>query len=171
MKTLLLDRDGTINRDIGRVQAAEEIMLLPGVTDGLRRLQDAGYRFFIVTNQAKIGEGKDTEENFDACQKRLLTLLSDAGVTISATKFCPHPRDAECDCRKPRPGMWRQLQRDYPDLTADETVMVGDKDIDVLFGKAIGARTARLRTGQYPEEVSADMTITNLTELADLLNA
>ncbi len=169
MSTLLLDRDGTINRDTGAVPCPADIELLPGVVQGLIRFRDAGWRFFILTNQGAIDEGRNTPENYEACASRVLALLAAHGIVIQATRLCPHRRDAACACRKPATGMWESLRAEFPDLAATACVMAGDKDADVLLGKAIGARTARILSGQYPCTVDADYTVATLDSLADLL--
>ncbi len=168
-RILLLDRDGTINRDTGAVLTPGDIDLLPHAVDGLRRFRDAGWMFFIVTNQGAIGEGRDTQQNYDACQARVLARLGEGGITIAASRYCPHARDAGCPCRKPAVGMWMSLQEEFPRLAASDCLMVGDKDSDVLFGKAIGAPTARISSGQYPQAVVADYTVAGLHALADLV--
>ena len=168
LQALLLDRDGTLNVDIGSPPSPQDIVLLPGVAEGLRRFRDAGAQFFIVTNHASIGRGKDTEKNHAACMDRLLELLAAEGVTIRGYRTCPHASEAQCSCRKPGTGMWESLRGEFT-LDPAACLVVGDKDTDILLGKAIGARTARILSEQYPQTVTADYTIADLSELADLL--
>jgi D-glycero-D-manno-heptose 1,7-bisphosphate phosphatase len=167
-KTLLLDRDGTINRDTGHILGPSDIEILPGVGVALRKFQDKGWQFIIVTNQGAIGRGQDTLENYQACEKRVEELLAEQGITIVQTYFCP---DAEQNAprRKPNTGMWEDIRKDYPDIRAEDCVMVGDKDADIQFGKNIGAATARIASGQYPQTQSADYTIKDIPGLASLL--
>jgi histidinol-phosphate phosphatase family protein len=105
---VLLDRDGTLIRDVGYPHRLEDYELLDGVAPALRRLVDAGYRLAIVTNQSGIGRGYFGYSDFERFHARLLADLSAAGVSIDATFLCPHTPDDHCECRKPAPGLlWR----------------------------------------------------------------
>lgn len=168
MKLLLLDRDGTLNVDVGRSPQPADIRLLPGVLEGLGKFRDAGWTFVIVTNQGAVGDGADTEENVRACQERLLGLLREGGVDIRKTYACFHARAAGCSCRKPAPGMWEQVLADVPEAATAQRVMIGDKDADVLFARAAGCFAARM-LGAYPRMEQADLTVRSLDELADCL--
>lgn len=168
MKTLLLDRDGLLIRDMGYDFTPEDIELLPNVIAGLTRFRDAGWRFFIITNQGVIGRGIQTAAQYEVCRQLTEDLLAAENIIIERTYHCPHdPADA-CRCRKPATGMWEQLHRDFPEVVAADSVMAGDKDTDVLFGKAIGAKTARVPS-RYPSDEIADYAVEDLNALADIL--
>ncbi len=126
---VFLDRDGTLVRDPGYVHRISDYELLDGVADGLRRLQAAGYGLAIVTNQSGIGRGLFTEADFHAFQKHLIADLERQGVRIEATFYCPHAPEADCACRKPRPGLFEQAAKH---LGADlpQCWMIGDSARD-----------------------------------------
>lgn len=165
MKILLLDRDGTIIRDPGSAPSPDDIQLLPHTAEALVLFRDVGYRFFVITNQAAIGRGKDTEENYRACTARMEEQLTDAGISIEGIYYCPDPDNAS-PRRKPNIGMWEDLMNDHPDIKASDCMMVGDKDADVQFGKNAGCTTARIASTQYPMTIPADYTVSDLLELA-----
>lgn len=165
---VLLDRDGTLNRDRGYVQKPEEIELLPGVIEGLTKIKEAGAHFYIITNQGAIGKGTDTIENYQLVAKQVEELLRDNGIHVLRTYYCPNA-EPDAHRRKPNVGMWSDLQGDFPDVKAADCIMVGDKDADIQFGQNIGCATARIDSGQYPVTVEADYTIKDLDELASLL--
>lgn len=169
MKILLLDRDGTLNIDNGHVFTPDQLVLFPSVLDALRRFRDAGYRFFIITNQGGIGRGVQTMKHYEETEKSLVDLLNAGGITIEKTYFCPHHPDDVCLCRKPAIGLWKRLIEEHPDVDATDVLMVGDKDADIAFGKAIGAQTARILSGQYPHTITADYEVRDLMQLADIL--
>jgi rfaE bifunctional protein nucleotidyltransferase chain/domain len=170
LETLLLDLDGTLIVDQGSGgRDARAVRLLEGVTRGLRRFRDAGCRFFVVTNQGGIGLGEYPLEAFLACAKKMRELLNREGIHIEALEYCPHAPSEGCSCRKPAIGMWEALKLKFTDLEAKNSLMVGDKDRDVEFGKAIGCRTARIRSAVYPHTVDADITVNDLAELSDAL--
>lgn len=172
MKFLLLDFDGTLIEDNqGFPYDVTSLALLPGVVGGLQRLRDAGMRFFIVTNQSKIGRGTAPESNVIAAIERVIELLAREGVRIDAYQWCPHRPEEGCACRKPSTGMWDTLRLRYPELEARETTMVGDSGKDMLLGQAIGCRTAALFPTRYPHTVPATFVVRSLSELADVLLA
>ncbi|MFH0851545.1 MAG: HAD-IIIA family hydrolase [Candidatus Peregrinibacteria bacterium] len=172
MKFLLLDFDGTLIADNGGLAYdPAAVKLLPGVVEGLKHFRDAGVRFFIVTNQSKIGRGICTEADVAACIDRVTHLLREQGVNIEAAQWCPHRSEDACACRKPKTGMWKALQMRFSELRASETVMVGDSDRDVLLGQAIGCTTARILSAQYPRTVRPEYLVRSLNELADVLLA
>jgi len=143
---VLLDRDGTLNREVEYLARPEQLDLLPGVGAALRRLQALGCRLIVVTNQSGIARGYFTSGDLDTIHERLRHLLADEGVTLDGLFHCPHgPADA-CRCRKPGIGMFEQA---VAALEESPTVrfMVGDRESDLQFGRNIEARSILLRTG------------------------
>jgi len=169
MKYLLLDRDGTINIDKDYLYDPDDLKFCPEAVEGLKRLQDSGVRFFIVTNQSGIGREIFSIEDYKACEVRLNSMLAEKGIHVDAVRFCPHTPDEGCDCRKPKLGMWESLKEEFPELNPDECIMVGDKGGDILFGKGIGCKTARLPSTRWPMDELGDYSINNLNELADII--
>lgn len=170
MKYLLLDFDGTLIADNGgRPYDPVAVTLLPGVVEGLRRFRDVGMRFFIVTNQSKIGRGICTEADVVACIDHVIHLLKEQGVVIEAAEWCPHRPEDACRCRKPQTGLWEALRKRFPEIMMSETVIVGDADRDVLLGQAIGCTTARILSSTHPQTVQPEYLVRSLNELADVL--
>ncbi len=170
MNVLLLDLDGTIIVDQGRNgRSAEAVKLLPGVTAGLRKFRDAGYAFFIVTNQGGIARGSYSLEDFLGVLRRTEELLKGEGIIITGAYYCPHHPDENCRCRKPKTGLWEDLIKDHPGAHAENGIFVGDKDGDMACGKAIGCRTARIRSAVYPMTLTADWTADTIDKLAGLI--
>lgn len=152
---MFLDRDGTLVRDTGYPHRDDDYHLLPGVPAALRRLQDAGFRLAIVTNQSGIGRGCFAEADFDRFQRRLLADLAAAGVRIERTYHCPHRPDAGCACRKPAPGL---LERARDELGADlgASWVVGDGERDVELAARAGCRGAVRIAPPRPGATHAD---------------
>jgi rfaE bifunctional protein nucleotidyltransferase chain/domain len=128
-------------------------------------------RFFVVSNQSGIGRGFLTSEQVSACNRRLRELLGALGIIVEAFRICPHRPEDGCACRKPRTGMWEALRKEYLELDPRQTVMVGDKDADMVFGKNIGCLTARLLSDAFPMGERGDIPVCGLYELADILLA
>ena len=157
-KAVFLDRDGVINAnvfyaDTGEVEAprtADDFIILPGVLETMKQLQDAGYLLFLVSNQPNQAKRKATAADHDAIQARLVAALAAAGIRIEEFFYCfHHPRGVEpslsgpCDCRKPSPYFLNRA-RDAHDLDMTQSWMVGDRDTDIACGKAAGVRTVSI---------------------------
>lgn len=148
IRHLLLDRDGTLIRDAHYLSDPAGVELLPGVADALCGLASRGMSFYLVSNQSGIGRGMFTAEEAQAVNERMASLLAPYGVFFSDMLFCPHAPEDGCDCRKPAPGMWRQLQRRHG-LDPAECLMIGDKEEDMRFATTAGlALRALVYTGK-----------------------
>jgi histidinol-phosphate phosphatase family protein len=138
--TLLLDRDGVLNRRPPRaeyIRRPEDFEWLPGSLEALRLLTEAGYRLVMISNQAGIARGAMTDADLAAVELRMCADATAAGGRIEATYYCRHDWDAGCECRKPRPGMLFLAQRDFAlDLT--RTAFIGDDERDRQAAEAAG---------------------------------
>jgi D-glycero-D-manno-heptose 1,7-bisphosphate phosphatase len=119
-----------------------KVEILPGVIEGLLKLQAAGLRLAIVTNQQGIGLGYYSAQDFIAVNQRLLRELGAQGIRISKIYFCPHSLGEHCSCRKPATGMIVRAMRDFG-VAPEQTFMVGDSDDDMRAGADAGCRTVR----------------------------
>jgi D-glycero-D-manno-heptose 1,7-bisphosphate phosphatase len=150
---IFLDRDGTLNVDVGYLHALEDLELFPWSIDALRALQRAGYLLVVISNQSGIALGFIEDGFVERAHEAIQHRLQRAGTAIDAFYYCPHHPTAsraelrqDCDCRKPRPGMIHQAARALDiDLTRSWTI--GDKWIDVQVGHAAGTRSILVRTG------------------------
>lgn len=161
---VLIDRDGTINVEKHYLSDPDELQLIPGVGPALRRLTQAGYGIAIITNQSGIARGYFNLERLGQIHDRLNAMLAAEGVTVDGIYICPHGPDDDCDCRKPLPGMAEQAMADHgfdPKLST----VIGDKEVDVELGQAIGAATFLVRTGhgeKYAATSKADHVVADL---------
>jgi D-glycero-D-manno-heptose 1,7-bisphosphate phosphatase len=158
-KLIVLDRDGVINVDSDEfIKSPEEWIPIPGSLEAIARLNQAGYRAVVATNQSGIGRGLFDIGMLNAIHNKMHRALAQHGGRIDAVFFCPHSADAQCDCRKPKPGMFVEIGRRFgvdmagvPALgdarrDLDAAAAVGAQPMLVLTGK--GERT--LREGGYP---------------------
>lgn len=154
--TVFLDRDGTVNRDTGYIKTPEELELLPGVPEAIARLNEAGARVVLITNQSGIARGLFTVATLRAIHARLLDLLEPHGARVDAIFYCPHHPDDGCTCRKPQPGM---IERAATDLGIDVTTayMIGDQRRDVELARRVGARAVLVTSGPIGVETVADL--------------
>jgi histidinol-phosphate phosphatase family protein len=142
-RTILLDRDGVLNRKAAKaeyISSPDQFVWLPGALDALRLLTEAGYRIILISNQAGIARGKITWEELHAVENKMRREAEAAGGKIEAIYVCPHHWDENCACRKPKPGMLFQAQRDYH-LDLSRTWFLGDDERDIQAGTAAGCKT------------------------------
>jgi D-glycero-D-manno-heptose 1,7-bisphosphate phosphatase len=151
-----IDRDGVINRDTGYVFRIDDFHVLPGVPEGLRCLQGAGYALVLVTNQAGIARGYYTEDQFERLTAHMENLLKAEGIFFAGIYYCPHHPDGivetystVCDCRKPSPGML-MLAAEELCLDLSASVLVGDKRSDIEAARAAGVRRAIIVQSGHP---------------------
>jgi D-glycero-D-manno-heptose 1,7-bisphosphate phosphatase len=148
IKLIILDRDGTINVDReDYVKSAEEFEPLPGALDAIARLNHAGWHTVLATNQAGLGRGLFDMATLNAIHLKMNHLLAELGGRIDAVFFCPHTEHEGCACRKPAPGLFRQIGERYGVNLADALV-VGDSRRDLVAGAAVGCATHLVRTGK-----------------------
>ena len=145
-RAVFLDRDGTLNKEIGYVGDPNDLLPVEEAGPALRRLAEAGYALVVISNQSAIGRGIFTEEQVAAVNARLAAFLRGDGVVLDAFFVCPHAPADGCDCRKPAPGLLLQA-RDRLDLDLAASWMVGDSVNDVVAARAAGVRPILLLTG------------------------
>lgn len=137
MNVAFFDRDGTIAEDYLDEQWAniDTPVLMPYIKQVLRFLQDSGYEIIIVSNQYLIGENYITQAQYDAYNDKLLSALGDAGISILDVFYCPHSRNEECDCMKPKTGLIKQALEKYPDIELSSAFVVGDSLCDMQMAE------------------------------------
>ncbi len=143
---VLIDRDGTINVEKHYLSDPDQLELYPGVGAALKRLQDAGFGLAVITNQSGIARGYFDMARLDQIHDRLRALLAAEGVTLDGIYLCPHGPDDDCTCRKPLPGMVEQAVAEHG-FNPAQGYMIGDKEVDVELGRAVGTTTFLVRTG------------------------
>lgn len=144
---VLLDRDGTLIVEKNYLADPTGVELEEGVVEGLTQLQRAGYRLVVVTNQSGIGRGYYTLSDAQAVNQRVAELLAARGVLIDGWYICPHRPDADCDCRKPRPGLALAAAKDLS-LDLAHSWVIGDKASDVELAAAFDGRGLLVATGE-----------------------
>ena len=151
-KAIILDRDGTLIEDKYYAYKIEDLELFPGVIKGLKLLQEE-FIFFIVTNQSGIGRGYYTEEDFHKFNNHLIQLLENEKIEILKTYFCPHLREDNCECKKPKTKFINDIINEF-DVNIKESWMVGDHPSDIQFGINAGCRTVFLTTGHGEKHIN-----------------
>lgn len=149
-RTVFLDRDGTLHREVDFVTRPSQLEVLPGVVAALHRLHDAGYRIVVVTNQSGIARGLFSERDLARVHEVLHERLDRLPL---AYLHCPHHPDGEhgygfaCDCRKPAPGLLHQA-RLLLGVDFAGGALIGDSARDVLMGRGLPLRTIHVHSGK-----------------------
>ncbi len=145
IKAIFFDRDGTLIHEKPGTYLSDpaKVRLYAPVKKALQRLAEAGFHFFIVSNQSGIGRGYFTAKEVNAVHARLQELLQP--VKIEEIVFCPHAPEQKCNCRKPHTELGEKLIRKYH-IDVAHSFMVGDKKADVLFGHGLGFRSVLMTT-------------------------
>jgi D-glycero-D-manno-heptose 1,7-bisphosphate phosphatase len=152
-RAVFLDRDGTINEEVNYLSQPEQLRLIDGAAEAIKRLNQAGWKVVVVTNQAGIARGYFSEAALRQIHLELEKIFRAQGAHIDAIYYCPHHPTAgigiykaDCDCRKPKPGL---LERAASELQIDlrRSFVVGDKRSDLEAGYAVGCRKVLVRTG------------------------
>ncbi|RMH03792.1 MAG: HAD family hydrolase [Nitrospirae bacterium] len=149
--TVFLDRDGTLNHDIGYLTSPEELILFDGVLEAIARLKESGSRLVLVTNQSAIGRGQMNLADLERIHRHLADMLLTKGIRFDGIFFCPHHPDAGCYCRKPNPGLIEQaVSRLGVDVR--RSYVVGDKCIDMELAQNVGAIGVLVTTSLFSRE-------------------
>jgi len=167
-RAVFLDRDGTIAPDVIYCSRPEDFSIFPGTAEAVKLINQAGFKAIVITNQSGITRGYFSEDTLTAIHRKMLDELAVHGARIDAIYYCPHHPDDGCRCRKPETGLFRQAEKEH-DIDFDGSFMVGDKQMDIDAGRAVGCRTVLVTTG--PEQGSgitdpADCTADSLLEAA-----
>lgn len=156
MKAVFLDRDGVINEDRDDyVKNVHELKIFPQVPDVVRKLNDAGYPVFVISNQQGVARGIIAEQNLYAIQNEISRQVEAAGGKIGGFYYCTHLSSENCFCRKPKPGMLTRAAREH-DIDLAQSFMIGDSEKDVVAGGSVGCRTVLVLTGHVGSKGSMD---------------
>ena len=148
MKLVILDRDGTINHDSEQhIKSPAEWKPLKGSLEAIARLTQSGYRVVVATNQSGISRGLFDMAALNAIHDAMHKAVAAAGGRIDAVFFCPHAADANCECRKPNPGMLLEIGRRL-NVALAGVPMVGDGLRDLQAAAAVGGQPVLVLTGK-----------------------
>lgn len=147
-KLVILDRDGVINFDSAQfIKSPEEWKPIPGSLESIARLTQSGYKVVVATNQSGIGRGLFDMDTLNRMHQKMHKAAFDVGARIDAIFYCPHAADSKCDCRKPKPGMFKRISETMNvDLTGIPAI--GDSLRDLQAGAAVGCQPILVLTGK-----------------------
>jgi histidinol-phosphate phosphatase family protein len=173
---VFFDRDGTLMEDAHYIKSPQLVKLLPGASRAVKRINDAGIRAIVVTNQSGIDRGIFTLDDYEAVKAQFEALLKAEGARIDASYFCPHHPGytGACDCRKPATKMFEDAMRDFG-LKPSNVAYIGDRWRDVAVSKRLGGRGIMISSPMTKDEdrkrATADVieTAESITDAVDML--
>ena len=168
MKLIILDRDGVINVDSSQfIKSPDEWKPIPGSLEAIARLTREGWRVVVATNQSGLARGLFEMATLNAIHAKMHKAVALAGGRIEAVFYCPHSAEMDCDCRKPKAGLFVEIaarySRDLVDVPA-----VGDSLRDLLAAASVGAQPLLVRTGKGEKTLAAGGLPANTPVFADL---
>tara|TARA_B100001079_G_C16220145_1_gene429902 strand:- start:161 stop:688 length:528 start_codon:yes stop_codon:yes gene_type:complete len=156
LKTIFLDRDGVINKEVNYLHKIDDFEFIDGIFDTCQHFQSLGYRIIIITNQSGIYRGYYTEDDYQKLTQWMLTQFENKNINILDIFHCPHGPDSTCDCRKPMPGMFLSAKTKH-NIDMEKSWMIGDKEADVIAANASGiSNTILVMTGHRIDESNSN---------------
>lgn len=153
-KAAFLDKDGTINEDVGYLNHPHQVRLLPGSAEAIKMLNDAGFKVIVISNQSGVARGILSEDMMQSIDKTLQKEVLKGGGYIDGIYYCPHhpehgiyPYKLECDCRKPHNGLIKKASKKH-DIDLKRSFMIGDRLSDIETGRQSGIKTILVLTGE-----------------------
>jgi len=171
MKLVILDRDGVINQDSDQfIKSPDEWKAIPGSLEAIAKLNHTGYRVVVASNQSGIGRGLFDMGALNAINDKMYRALAQFGGRIDALFYCPHAADADCDCRKPKPGMFLDIAQRF-NVALDGVPSVGDSLRDLQAAAEAGAQPMLVLTGKGKKTKAAGGLPEGTLVFADLAEA
>ncbi|HBB02345.1 MAG: imidazole glycerol-phosphate dehydratase/histidinol phosphatase, imidazoleglycerol-phosphate dehydratase / histidinol-phosphatase [Candidatus Peregrinibacteria bacterium GW2011_GWF2_38_29] len=172
IKIAFLDRDGALifePPDTKQIDSIDKLKILPGVIDGLKKLRDSGYKLVMISNQDGVGTKSFPRKDFEGPQNEFLRLLKVEDLEFYKIFICPHKKEENCSCRKPKIGLlktWLKSEK----IDFEKSFMVGDRETDMQFAKNLGIRGIKMETnGRFPR-IAVHTRKTNETDTFVLAN-
>jgi histidinol-phosphate phosphatase family protein len=176
LTTVFLDRDGVLNEKMPEgsyVRSLGDFHVLPGVPDAIARLNQAGLRVVVASNQRGISLGLYSAADVDAIHDGFQRILGDHGAHIDAFFICKHDH-GQCNCRKPLPGLFEQAVAQFPAISAASSVMIGDSLVDIEFARRVGMTAILIDSAGPPrpdDERAQRLADLRFPSLADAVSA
>lgn len=163
-RAVFVDRDGTLAPDVNYCLRPDDFNLFPEAPHAIKMLNDAKFKVIVITNQSGIARGYFTEDTLTKIHQKMRNELKNNGAYLDAIYYCPHHPDDKCKCRKPGTVLFEKAAIDF-NIDLSHSFVIGDRDVDIRAGKAIGAKRILVTTGpdrdtkltDHPDCIAADL--------------
>ena len=156
IKTIFLDRDGVVNKEVRYLYKLSDFEFIDGIFDACLYFQKLEYKIVIITNQSGIARGYYNENDYRKLTEWMLGQFNDNGINILDTFYCPHGPASLCECRKPKPGMFIEAKDKY-NISMKDSWMIGDSESDIKAANAAGIfNTILVRSGHLIDESNSN---------------
>jgi len=171
MKLVILDRDGVINFDSAQfIKNPAEWKPIPGSLEAIAQLNQSGYKVVVATNQSGVGRGLFDMDTLNQIHEKMHKALYTLGGRIDAIFYCPHAADSDCECRKPKPGMFKRISQTL-NIDLNGVPAIGDSLRDLQAGAAVGCQPILVHTGKGDKTKAEGNLPEGTLEFADLAQA
>jgi D-glycero-D-manno-heptose 1,7-bisphosphate phosphatase len=156
MKVIFLDRDGVVNKEVGYLFKPSSFEFIDGVFEACRFFQSNNYQIIIITNQSGISRGYYSEDDYVKLKNWMLKKFLQNGINILDVYHCPHEPKSNCNCRKPKPGMFLKAKSLYS-IDMESSWVIGDKEQDIEAANNAGiSKTILVRSGHKIHEKNSN---------------
>ena len=172
IKTIFLDRDGVINKEVNYLYKIEDFEFIEGIFNACLHYQNLGYKIIIITNQSGISRGYYDESDFEKITKWMLSQFEKNNINILDVFHCPHGPDSICECRKPKPGMLLKAKTKH-NIDMKKSWMIGDKENDIKAANNAGIiNTILVKSGHNVDEfkTNAKFILDSIKDIHEAIN-
>jgi len=172
IKTIFLDRDGVINKEVNYLYKIEDFEFIEGIFNACLHYQNLGYKIIIITNQSGISRGYYDESDFEKITKWMLNQFEKNNINILDVFHCPHGPDSICECRKPKPGMLLKAKTKH-NIDMKKSWMIGDKENDIKAANNAGVtNTILVKSGHNVDEfkTNAKFILDSIKDIHEAIN-
>ena len=156
LKTIFLDRDGVINKEVNYLHKIEDFEFIDGVFETCQYLENLNYKIIIITNQSGISRGYYSEKDFQIITNWMISEFKKNDINILDVFHCPHLPESNCNCRKPKPGMFLEAKYKY-DIDIENSWLIGDKEVDIIAANSAGiTNTILVKSGHKINEADSN---------------
>lgn len=171
MRLLILDRDGVINHDSDEfIKSPQEWIPIPGSLEAIAHANQLGYHVVVISNQSGLARGLFNIGGLNSIHAHMLGEIARFGGRVEAVFFCPHGPTDDCNCRKPKPGLFIELGRRL-NVDLRRAILIGDRQSDMAAAGAVGARKILVRTGHGESTLRSMKDLSSITVCNDLADA
>jgi D-glycero-D-manno-heptose 1,7-bisphosphate phosphatase len=173
IKTIFLDRDGVINKEIKYLYQIKDFKFIDGVFESCKYLKSLGYKIIIITNQSGISRGYYSQNDYKKLTDWMVTQFKENGISFLDILHCPHSPQSNCNCRKPKPGMLFEAKNKH-NINMKKSWLIGDKESDIIAANNAGINnTILVKSGHKINEKStnAKFILDSIKTLKNVVNS